>query len=210
MELLKSMSVGLIIAIVSIAGSTESRSQPTSIGAAQTSSTPLPTTNVPQSVSIASVAQLLQALADVGVFIYVVVFAKDLRESIKGRHLDGMKYVREIISTPEAAELRRWVRQDLGSENRPLSSDAIEKVRRIGRDFDHIGLLCRKGLLPADIIATTYNRNITSMWSGLNQTIMELRINEGDDDYFAEFEWLDNLAIQNEAAHQALVRQARM
>ena len=204
MQLFKASCVGLVLGTMLTVGSTQSPPQPAPTGRAQASITSVPTADKLQSLTIASnVAQVIQSLVAVCLLIPLLFVTKELRESIAARHLEGMKYVREILLTQEAVELRKWVHRDLLNERRPLSGDAIEKVRRIGRDFDHIGLLCRKRLLPADIIATTYNRNITAMWNELQQTINDLRIKDKDRDYFKEFEWLANLASEKEAALQA-------
>ena len=131
--------------------------------------------------------QALQAIVTVGVLIYGFVVARDIRESAKARYLDGMKYVRELLATPEAVERRRWVYQDLENAESPLSIENLDRVRAICRDFDSIGLLCRKGLLPTNIIAETYSRNILEMWQRLKPSIDELR-QANDPYYFLEFE----------------------
>jgi hypothetical protein len=113
-----------------------------------------------QLADLANAAQIAQAFIALALLIYAVVFAKDIRESVRARHLDGMKYVRDLIATPEASSERGWVYRDLASAVRPLSSEDEDKARSICRDFDNIGFLCRKGLLPADIITETYRRNM--------------------------------------------------
>ena len=57
-------------------------------------------------------------------------------------------------------------------------------VLSVCRDFDHIGFLCRKGLIPADLIVETYNRNIVDMWERLERFITEWRKQRQDEDYF--------------------------
>ncbi len=146
----------------------------------------------------ADCAQVVQGLVSVVLLVYALGFATELREAIAARHLDGMKYVREIIGTQEAAEHRRWVYTELPHEARPLGEAAKQKVGRIARDFDHIGLLCRNGLLPAEIIATTYARNIKTMWMLLKPEITNLRGEVSDDDYFVEFQWLAELAREKD------------
>lgn len=145
---------------------------------------------------LANIAQIVQVIIAVVVFIYAIVIAKDLRESIKARHLDGMKYVRDLIGTQEGANKRKWVYEELENAPKPLSRQDADKVRAICRDFDTIGLLCRKGLLPTEIIIETYNRNITEMWTRLKPSIDELRKSANDDDYFVEFDWLAHQAAQ--------------
>lgn len=147
--------------------------------------------------------QALQAIVTLVVLIYGVVVARDIRESVKTRYLDGMKYVRDLLVTPEAAEKRRWVYQDLEKAATPLSPENADRVRNICRDFDNIGLLCRKGLLPTDIIVETYSRNILDMWERLKPSIDELRQRTNDPYYYLEFEWLANRATK---ARESLVR----
>ena len=149
--------------------------------------------------------QALEAIVTMGVLIYGVVIARDIRESVKTRYLDGMKYVRDLLASPEAVERRRWVHQDLNNVARPLSIENADKVRAVCRDFDNIGLLCRKRLLPTDIIAETYSRNILEMWRQLQPSIDELRQATNDPYYFLEFEWLANQATK---ARESLVRKS--
>ena len=151
---------------------------------------------------LASVAQIVQAFVAVILFICAIVVARDIRESIKMRYLDGMKYVREIIATPEAAENRRWVYKELDKVTRPLSLEDANKVRAICRDFDNIGLLCRKGLLPTEIITETYSRNILDMWKCLKPSVEEFRLGPETTDpyYYLEFEWLALKAAEARAS----------
>ena len=134
----------------------------------------------------ANVGQFAQAIAA----IILLGIANNIRESIRFRHLDGMKYTSDLIGTQEAAEKRKWVFEELSKMPRPLSSENADKARDICRDFDHIGLLCRKGLLPTNIIIRTYNRNILEIWGQLKPVIDQFRKEAQDKDYFAEFDWL--------------------
>jgi hypothetical protein len=148
--------------------------------------------------SFAEIAQIIEAIVASILLIYALVFARDLREAIRARHLDGMKFVRDLIGTEQAADNRRWVYQELEKTVRPLSSEDADRVRAICRDFDNIGLLCRHGLLPVSIVAETYNRNILDMWNRLEPIIVEWRQTLGDADYYAEFEWLADQASKAE------------
>ena len=151
-------------------------------------------------IDLASLAQTVQAIVAVVLFIYAIVVARDIRESIKAWHLDGMKYVRDLIATPEAAEQRKWVYEELGRMSRPLSKETAAKVQAICRDFDGIGLLCRKGLLPAEIVVETYSRNILDMWEHLKPYIDEIRQEKKDPYNYLEFEWLSIEAAKARAA----------
>lgn len=139
---------------------------------------------------LASLAQMVEAVIAIVIFAYASVVAREFRESIKTRYLDGMKYVRDLIATPEAGEKRDWVYNELGNVTRPLSREDADRVRAICRDFDFIGLLCRKGLLPTEIITETYSRNILEMWDRLRPSVEELRQTAHDPYYYLEFEWL--------------------
>ena len=150
----------------------------------------------------ASIAQIVQVICTIILLVWAMFVGRDIRESIKARHLDGMKYVRDLLATPEAVEKRRWVYQDLEKAAKPLSTENLDRVRSICRDFEAIGLLCRKGLLPTDIIAETYSRNILEMWQRLKPSVDELR-QTNDPYYFLEFEWLANQATK---ARKSLVR----
>ena len=146
----------------------------------------------------AEIAQIAEAIVAFSLLIYALVFARDLREATRARHLDGMKFARDLIATEQAAHSRRWVYQELEKTIKPLSSEDADKVRAICRDFDSIGLLCRHGLLPVSIVAETYNRNILDMWNRLEPIITEWRQTLGDEDYYAEFEWLADRASRAE------------
>ena len=150
--------------------------------------------------NLASLAQIGQAILAAILLIYAVVVARDIRESIKARHLDGMRYVRDLIATPEAAEQRRWVYEELGRVPRPMSIENAAKVQAICRDFDGIGVLCRKGLLPAEIIVETYSRNILDMWERLKPSVEELRQAMNDSYCYLEFEWLSIKATEARAS----------
>jgi len=165
-----------------------------------------------------NVAQLLSDLANIGqivegfvafiLLVYAFFFSRELREAIRGRHLDGLQFVKELIGTPEAAKARRWAynlavpegMKESPPHERGLSTEDYEKARSICRDFDTIGLLCRHALLPTKIVTETYNRNILQMWSLLSPIIAEWRQGQCDSDYFAEFEWLANKSRKAEAS----------
>jgi uncharacterized protein DUF4760 len=134
----------------------------------------------------ANIGQFTQAIAA----IILLFIATNIRESIRLRYLEGMKYTRDLIGTPEAADNRRWVHEALSRIPRPFSGENANKARGICRDFDHIGLLCRKGLLPKKVIIQTYSRNILEMWGQLKPVIDQFRKETQDEDYFAEFDWL--------------------
>ena len=78
----------------------------------------------------AEVATIAQGIAAVILLLYAFVFARELRESIRVRYLEGLSLVRELISTEEAAEDRKWVYQELKRAVRPLSDDDAKRVRK--------------------------------------------------------------------------------
>jgi hypothetical protein len=136
--------------------------------------------------SIANVAQIIEGVAALA----LLVVAMEIRESMKARHLEGMRYIKSLISSEEAAEKRKWAYQELRKASWPLSPDDEREALAICRDFDHIGFLCRHGLIPVDLVAETYNHNIVDMWNRLQRFVTEWRDQRGDEDYFWEFEWL--------------------
>jgi hypothetical protein len=135
---------------------------------------------------IAYAAQIAQGVAALA----LLVIARDIREAIKTRHLEGIKYVRGLLGSEDASERRRWIYQDLRRADWPLSSEDEKKALAVCRDFDNIGFLCRKGLIPVDLVVETYNRNIVDMWNRLERFVTQWRQQRSDEDYFWEFEWL--------------------
>ncbi len=135
---------------------------------------------------IAYVAQVAQGVAALA----LLVIAADIRESIKARHLEGIRYIKGLIGSEEASNLRKWVYQELRKAEWPLPPENKKKALAVCRDFDHIGFLCRKGLVPVDLVVETYNRNIVDMWNRLERFILQWRQQRNDEDYFWEFEWL--------------------
>ncbi len=152
--------------------------------------------------TITTIATVIEA----GAVVCALVLAYEVRESIKTRHFEGMAYVRNLIGTKKAANQRRWVYQELRKKGWPLSDEDQERAQSVCRDFDHIGLLCRKDLLPREIIAETYNRNILDMWKRLERFVKQWRVEKKDEDYYWEFEWL---AKQAQAAEDRLQKQRR-
>lgn len=136
-----------------------------------------------------NVSEIAQ-FAEAGAVVFVAIIARDIKESIKSRHLEGITYVRNLIGTPQASDNRRWVYKVLRTTTGPLNEDDDQKAREICRDFDHIGLLCRQGLLPMDVIAETYGRNIVDMWNRLGRFVANWRKESEDPVYFLEFERL--------------------
>ena len=140
--------------------------------------------------SIAYLAQIIEGAAT----LVLLLVAVDIRESMKARHLDGIRYVRGLIGSEEASDRRRWVYQELKKASWPLSPEDEKRALAVCRDFDHIGYLCRKGMIPLDFVVETYNRNIVDMWSRLKRFIDQWRHHRKDKDYFWEFEWLASKA----------------
>ena len=140
--------------------------------------------------NIAYAAQIAQGVAAFA----LLIIAADIRESIKARHLEGIRYVRGLLGSEDASDRRKWVYQDLRRAEWPLSSDDEKKALAVCRDFDHIGFLCRKGLIPVDLVVETYNRNIVDMWNRLERFVTQWRQQRSDEDYFWEFEWLTHKA----------------
>jgi hypothetical protein len=137
-----------------------------------------------------SVLQILGSLAAVAAFGYGVFVARELRESIKARYLDGIRLVMSLIGTEDASVNRRWVYQELNKAGKPLSPNDDKRLRTICRDFDHIGMLCRHGLLPTPIVTESYYKNIIEMWEHLEPTIKQWREASNYSDLYVEFEWL--------------------
>lgn len=140
--------------------------------------------------SIANIAQIIEGFVALILLGSALVLAEEIRESIRSRHLDGMRYVRRMIGTDAASENRKWVYQELKKANWPLSSEDDRRALAICRDFDHVGFLCRHGLIPVKLVVETYNRNILDMWNRLERFIVQWRQERDDEDYFWEFEWL--------------------
>jgi hypothetical protein len=139
---------------------------------------------------LASIFQIIEGFAAITLLVSALVLAEDIRESVRSRHLDGMRYVRSLIGTQEASDDRKWVYQELKKASWPLPSEVDTRALAVCRDFDHIGFLCRRGLIPTSLVVETYNRNIVEMWDRLERFIGQWRQERRDDDYFWEFEWL--------------------
>jgi hypothetical protein len=140
----------------------------------------------------AHLAEIAQGIAAVVLLFYALLFAGELRESIRARHLDGLRYVWGVIGTREASDERRWVYQTFGeakAEPSQLSLEELDRVREICKAFDHIGLLCRHGLVPAEVVVSHYTGLVLDMWQLLEPTVVYLRTKYGHE-YFREFEWL--------------------
>jgi hypothetical protein len=144
----------------------------------------------PLLTDIANIAQIIEG----AVAIVLLLIAADIREAMKARHLEGIRYIKSLIGSEEASDRRKWVYQELKKESWPLPAEDQKKALAICRDFDHIGFLCRKGLVPVDLVVETYNRNIVDMWDRLERFIIQWRQETRDKDYFWEFEWLANKA----------------
>lgn len=139
---------------------------------------------------ISEYVQIVSGILTVIFLITALVFGREIREAVRARHLDGVKYVKELIGTDEASNSRRWVYQELKKTDQPLSPEDESRVLGICRDFDHIGFLCRKELIPVDLVVETYNRNILDMWNRLEYFVTRWREQRDDEDYLWEFEWL--------------------
>jgi len=138
----------------------------------------------------ANYGEIAQGVVAILLLLFSLVIRNELRESVRARYLDGMQTVREFIVTEEAAKTRKWVYSELPKRPRPLSDEDLEKVISLCRQFDHLGLLCRRGLLPKMLVAETYARNIVDMWNALQPEVFWLREKLNDEDRYAEFEWL--------------------
>jgi hypothetical protein len=147
---------------------------------------------------IAKYVQIVSGVLTILLLTIALVFGREIREAVRARHLDGVKYVKELIGTQEASNNRRWVYQELEEANRPLLPEDESRVLDICRDFDHIGYLCRKELIPVDLVVETYNRNILDMWNRLEEFINMWRQQRNDDDYFWEFQWLAEKASEKQ------------
>jgi hypothetical protein len=139
---------------------------------------------------LASVFQIIEGFVAIALLISALVFAEEIRESVRSRHLDGMRYVKSLIGTQEASDDRKWVYQDLKKTSWPLSPEDEVRALSVCRDVDHIGFLCRCGLIPTKLVVETYNRNIVEMWDRLERFVVQWRQARHDEDYFGEFEWL--------------------
>jgi hypothetical protein len=140
--------------------------------------------------NLASIFQIVEGFVAITLLVSALVFAEEIRESVRSRHLDGMTYVRSLIGTQEASDHRKWVYQELKKTSWPLSPEDDTRALAICRDFDHIGFLCRRGLIPTSLVVETYNRNILEMWHRLERFVVQWRQERRDEDYFWEFEWL--------------------
>ena len=146
---------------------------------------------------IANIAQIVEGV----VAVVLLLIAADIRESVKARHLEGIRYVKGLIGSTEASETRRWIYEKLRKAQWPLSDEDGKKALAVCRDFDHIGYICRNGLVPVSLVVETYNRNIVDMWNRLERFVVQWRQQRQDEDYFWEFEWL---------AHKAEVEKIRL
>lgn len=140
--------------------------------------------------NMAYIAQIIEGVTALA----LLLIAADIRESTRARHLDGIRYVKGLLGSQDASDTRKWVYQDLKKATWPLSAEDEKRALAICRDFDHIGFLCRKNLIPVDLVVETYNRNILDMWNRLERFIVQWREQRRDADYFWEFEWLASKA----------------
>lgn len=73
----------------------------------------------------ANIAQIIEGVVALALLVSVYIVAAEIRESVRARHLDGMRYVRGLIGTEEASDNRKWVYQELKKTSWPLPSESV-------------------------------------------------------------------------------------
>lgn len=114
------------------------------------------------SETVAAAAGVTTAAIALVAAVLVVWQVKEMR---RATYASAFKAVHDLLQTESLRQDRRFVMTDL--KNRAFATWTEEEMSRAGRvcaSYDSVGVMCRLGLIPVDMVAEPWCDSIRTCW----------------------------------------------
>jgi uncharacterized protein YggT (Ycf19 family) len=149
------------------------------------------------SADLWSIVAAVSAAVQTIVIIIALLFAiAQLRESARARSTEAMRQIFEALARPEARLERKLVYQSPGVNFDAMPDEELQHLWNVAISFNHVGLLVKRGYLPAEVVYDIYGDAAVRSWRVLKSLVEQERKRRGDQDdspyYLKYFEELAN------------------
>lgn len=145
---------------------------------------------------IVAISAAVQTIVVVIALLYAIA---QLRESARARTTEAMKQVFEALSSPEARYERKLVYQSMGANLNEMPDKQLQPLWNVAISFNNVGLLIKRGFLPAEVVYGIYGDAAVRCWKVLKPLIEYERKRRGEQDtspYYLKY--FDELANNSE------------
>ncbi|NUP25223.1 MAG: hypothetical protein HOQ44_00750 [Nocardia sp.] len=118
-------------------------------------------------------------------------------EMRKTSYASAFKAVYDILQSESLRQDRRLVMRELRTRDHTAWSDEeIQRAERVCHSYDCVGIMCRSGFIPADVVADSWGDSLRTCWNVLEPLIGKYRGDRNAPELWDDFEWLARRAVE--------------
>ncbi|ONM50031.1 DUF4760 domain-containing protein [Nocardia donostiensis] len=144
----------------------------------------------------AGVATALIALVAASLVVWQVI------EMRKATYATAFKSVYDMLQNEKLRQDRRFVMRELkGRDFDAWTESEILRAERVCHSYDCVGIMCRNGFIPTEVVADSWGDSLRTSWDVLQPLIERYRAERGAPELWDDYQWL--------AARAAILRARR-
>jgi hypothetical protein len=142
----------------------------------------------------------------VAILLTLYYVARQVTEGRRSAYATSFATLYAVLQAKDVTEARRHVMTTLATKSRPTwDQHDREQANIVCSTYDAAGIMCRKGLIPVEIVADSWGDSIRRCWTTLGPHTQSLRSAHGQEKW-DDFEWLAEQANGRPWSKGRLVR----
>lgn len=146
------------------------------------------------SSAVAAAAGVATALIALVAAVLVVWQVVEMR---KTTYASAFKAVYDMLQDESLRQDRRFVMRHLRvREFASWSDEDIQRAERVCHSYDCVGIMCRSGFIPPDVVADSWGDSLRTCWNVLRPLVEKYRVDRNAPELWDDFQWLARRAVE--------------
>lgn len=138
---------------------------------------------------------IVQAVSTVAIVGTLWLVGRQVVEGRRAAHATAFGTLHAILQADEVRRARAHVLGALRDKERDCWDEADRAaVGIVCSSYDAAAIMCRRGLLPVDLVADSWGDSIRRCWAIVAPLVAERRTQYGSPEYWDDFEWMASQA----------------
>lgn len=118
-------------------------------------------------------------------------------EMRKTTYASAFKAVYDMLQDESLRQDRRLVMRNLRTrEFTSWSEEEVQRAERVCHSYDCVGIMCRNGFIPTDVVADSWGDSLRTCWNVLQPLVEKYRSDRNAPELWDEFQWLAGRAVE--------------
>lgn len=137
---------------------------------------------------------VFQIIGDTVLALTLFVVGRQVVEGRRAAYAAAFGIANNILQDASIRMARRHVFTNLDADYVNWSDDDRIQAEMVCQSYDSAAILCRRGLLPPDMLADSWGDSLRRSWIKLSPMICEYRHDRTAPELWDDFEWIAGIA----------------